>query len=55
MKKNFKNLILENQNKNMTGQKDILTQNIKDWMKYKTNSNSSFEQIDDIIVPGVEI
>ena len=55
MKKNFKDLILENQNKDMTGQKDILTQNIEDWMKYKTNSNSSFEQIDDIIVLGVEI
>jgi len=48
MIKNFKNYLLSIQDKGMSEQKELLDQNIKDWM-------GETDQIDDILVIGVRI
>lgn len=52
MKKNFKELLLEHQNKDMISQKEVLIESLEKWIKH---DNQPFEQIDDIIVMGVKI
>jgi serine phosphatase RsbU (regulator of sigma subunit) len=46
MKKNFKRLLLEIQDYPMNKQKELLEQNLKDWM-------GQSPQIDDILVMGI--
>ena len=48
MKKRFKTLLIENVDKPMEAQKEILNNSIEDWM-----ANES--QIDDIVVIGVRL
>lgn len=54
MKKNFKNLLLENQETSMPELKEILIQKLEDWINYE-NSEEHYEQIDDIIVLGLRL
>ena len=48
MSKNFKKLLLENSQKPMSEQKEILEQTMKNWI-------GNGEQIDDITVLGIKI
>ena len=54
--KPFKRIFLENQDKSMKEQKEILDNEIEAWKAF-TNpvTNTEFEQIDDIVVIGVKI
>jgi serine phosphatase RsbU (regulator of sigma subunit) len=48
LSKNFKNLLLENQDRNMHDQKEILEKTLSDWM-------GDISQIDDVLVIGVRV
>jgi len=54
--KPFKRIFLENQDKSMNEQKEILNNEIEAWKAFiNPVTNSEFEQIDDIVVIGVKI
>ena len=48
MSRNFKNLLLENQDRTMQEQKEILDKTLTDWM-------GDHAQIDDLLVLGVRV
>jgi serine phosphatase RsbU (regulator of sigma subunit) len=54
LSKQFKELILEVQNKIMIDQKEILNQRLNDWMGL-TDQYQKHEQVDDITIMGIKI
>jgi ligand-binding sensor domain-containing protein/serine phosphatase RsbU (regulator of sigma subunit) len=55
MKKNFKKLLLENQNKSMPEQLKHYESVLKDWINFSDGKCKKHEQIDDILVIGIKI
>lgn len=55
MVRNFKNLILENQQLSFNEQKELLDQFVEDWKKQFSHMGEETEQVDDICVMGFEI
>ncbi len=55
MKGRFRQMLLENQEKNMSLQKELFTRTIEDWMNYPSQTSLHSEQTDDIILIGVRV
>jgi len=55
MKKQFKQILLDNQNKSMAEQKQILELRLDEWIETGKKYEEGLDQIDDIIVMGVKI
>ncbi len=55
MTKQFKQLLLDIQNKIMFEQKEILEQTLNEWMGIDGQHEEEYEQIDDIIVMGIKV
>jgi ligand-binding sensor domain-containing protein/serine phosphatase RsbU (regulator of sigma subunit) len=55
MKTRFKQLLLENQSLNMASQKEVFNRALEDWIKFPSEHNKIFEQIDDVLLLGVKI
>lgn len=55
LSKNFKRLILSIQNNSFEKQKELLEENLTDWMSHKNKQGKTYQQIDDILVFGVKI
>ncbi|MFH1320407.1 MAG: SpoIIE family protein phosphatase [Bacteroidota bacterium] len=53
--KPFKQLLIDNQDKPMKEQKEILEKTFEDWKSYLDDNGKSYEQIDDILLMGVRI
>lgn len=55
MKKRFKELLLDLNEKPMAEQQQILSRTIQNWMDQENESGSKQEQIDDILVIGLKV
>ncbi len=51
----FKELLIESADKSMAEQREVLNTFIEEWMNYPDKSGQKQEQIDDILVIGIEI
>lgn len=55
MKKRFRQMLLDNQHLDMSSQKEAFNKILEDWMDYPSEHRTHIEQIDDIIVLGIQI
>ncbi len=53
--KNFKNLLLSIYESSMVAQKEILENTFKNWISHIKDNGETHEQIDDVIIIGIEI
>jgi tetratricopeptide (TPR) repeat protein len=53
--KQFKDLLISNSNVPMLTQKEILNKSIEDWKSYKNIEGVNYEQVDDILIIGIEV
>ncbi len=55
MKSRFKQMLLDNQDKDLKSQEEIFNNILEEWINYNTEEKDLYGQIDDIIVLGVRI